>query len=195
MRGRGERYRTPRDPPQQTAEDERVDRQHPVPIESAGNATRIEGRRLADERSLSVAKGRHAELEPASPRQLQSRRQPQETVRLVGLYAPPVYDVADTTGVGIAAMPRHARSAQKAVEPSAQPPQCIAEIPPSAAADTSNGCERLRRWCIDDNETRVDLLLVGRVLFDRAHESLAQRHRLDFERLARRRRMHDRGIA
>ena len=43
---------------------------------------------------------------------------------------------------------------------------------------------------------RVSILnWAARVLFDRAHEGLAQRHRTDLERLARRRRTHDRGIA
>src|SRR4029450_1128973 len=66
-----------RDPPQQAAEYGRVERQHPVPIESARNPFRIECCRLADQRTRATVERVDPELPPPTARAAPACRQAQ----------------------------------------------------------------------------------------------------------------------
>src|SRR4029453_14668663 len=94
-----------RDPPQQAAEYERVERQHPVPKEAARNPFGMECCRLADQRTRAPVERVDPELQPAAARQLQSGRQAQHAIRLEGFRTPTLDEVADGTVAPIAPGP------------------------------------------------------------------------------------------
>src|SRR5678816_4754148 len=88
---------------QETAEHPLVHWKEDVPVRAAQQASRVERRCLADERSPAVVERRDVEFQPAVAGQLQIRPEPQASIRFVRVDGPAVDDICEPAGLGVAA--------------------------------------------------------------------------------------------
>src|SRR6185503_18339689 len=110
---------------QETAEHKLVDRKEDVPIRAAQQASRVERRRLAEERSPAVVERRDLEFQPTAAGQLQIGPESQASIRFVRLDGPAVDDICQLAVLGVAAAASHAHAAETEVQPASQTPQGV----------------------------------------------------------------------
>jgi peroxiredoxin len=110
------------------AEDERVERRDPVPIQVAEDSAWLEEGGLAQRRAARGI-GQCFELKPGFAGQPHLGAQAEQAVRLPGFDAPEVHGVADAQVVGRASPATHAEPAGQAIQRAAQFPQRVAVQP------------------------------------------------------------------
>src|SRR6187397_1989020 len=120
---------------QETAEHPLVHRKEDVPVRAPQQASRVEHRRLTEERSPAVVEWRDLEFQPTAAGQLQIGPEPQASIRFVGVDGPAVDDIRQPAVLGIAAATSHAYAAEPDVQPASRTPQGVPEIPAVRAAN------------------------------------------------------------
>src|SRR4029453_8273611 len=120
---------------QETAEHPLVDRKENVPVRAAQQASRVERRRLAEERSPAVVERRDLELQPTEAGQLQIGPEPQASIRFVRLDGPAVDDICQPAVLGIATAAPHAHASETEVQPASRSPKRVPEVPAVRAAN------------------------------------------------------------
>src|SRR6185503_17353697 len=120
---------------QETAEHKLVDRKEDVPIRAAQQASRVERRRLTEERSPAVVERRDLEFQPTAAGQLQIGPEPQAPIRFVRLDGPAVDDICQPAVLGIATAASHAHAPEAEVQPGSRSPERVPEVPAVRAAN------------------------------------------------------------
>ena len=120
---------------QETAEHPLVHGKEDVPVRAAQQASRVERRRLADERSPAVVERRDLEFQPAAAGQLQIGREPQASIRFVRVDGPAVDDICQCAVLGIAAAASHAYAAEPEVQAKVRAQGITSKVKTRAAFD------------------------------------------------------------
>src|SRR4029079_12488323 len=170
-----------RDLMQEATEDPLVHGKEDVPIRAAQQASRVERRRLPDERSTAVVERRDLELQPAAPRQLQIGLEPQESIRFVRVDGPAVDDICHRAVFGVAAAASHAHTAETEVQPVSRSPEKVPEVPPIRSANPPDWSKDLRWGRVQTTGPRVDLLTQPGAVVYRLRQRRPQRRRCDLE--------------
>src|SRR4030095_12872192 len=142
----------------ETAEHPLVHGKENVPVRAAQQASRVERRRLAEERSPAVVEWRDLEFQPTAAGQLQIAREPQAWIGFVPLDGPAVDDIGQPAVLGIATAASHAHASETEIQPASRSPKRVPEVPAVRAANLPDRRKDLRRGSVQNSGSRVDLL-------------------------------------